>query len=91
MPQTPPDSSPPGDSSGEISGELVVVARFKEAHRANVALGRLKTDGLQAFLADEHTVSANWLYSDATGGVRLMVPASQAGRAVEILETHQEQ
>ena len=60
MPQTPPDNPHPPEPAEKISGELVVVARFREPHNANLALGRLQADGIQAFLADEHTVSSNW-------------------------------
>ena len=85
MPQTPPDP-PSGEPSGDVSGELVVVARFGEADTAQNALGRLQADGLEAFLADESADEAPWNPADGTGGIRLMVPASQAGRAVDLLE-----
>lgn len=86
MPQTPPEKTPPGETPEEPSGELVVVARFREAPEANKALALLQGKGLKAFLADENTVTVNFLYSGTVGGIRLMVHASQAGRAVDLLE-----
>ena len=45
----------------------------------------LNDAGIQAFVADEHLVSTQWLYSTAVGGVRLQVPGEDADVARELL------
>ena len=47
----------------------------------------LQGAGINASLADENLVSPNWLYSNAVGGVKVMVPASQFEEARAVLDT----
>lgn len=42
-------------------------------------------EGIPAFVADEHTINMDWMYSNAMGGVRLQVRQRDARRAVELL------
>lgn len=72
---------------------LVTIARFSFPHEAHLAKAQLDAAGIPGFIADEHTINMQWLYSDAMGGVRLQVPAEFAEEAqallsepVEILE-----
>lgn len=65
--------------------DLVVVARFSFPHEAHIARGLLESEGIPAFVADEHTVNMQWLYSNAMGGVRLAVPRMHAQKAHEVL------
>lgn len=51
-----------------------------------MAKGRLESEGHTVFLADAETVTANWLYSNAVGGVRLQVPAPEAEAARAALD-----
>jgi len=64
---------------------MITVARFSLAIEAHIARAKLESEGIPAFVADEHTVTAQWLYSNAIGGVRLQVPDSCAEEAKEIL------
>jgi len=52
-----------------------------------MARAKLDSEGIPAFVADEHTINMQWLYSNAMGGVRLKVPSSVAERAIDILAT----
>ena len=45
----------------------------------------LETAGVPVVLQDEHTVNANWLYSNAVGGVKLMVRTEDLDKAVRVL------
>jgi hypothetical protein len=63
----------------------IVVGRFSFPHEAHIARGLLESAGLKAFVTDEHTINANWLYSQALGEVKLSVPASQVADAVSLL------
>lgn len=72
---------------------LVTIASFSFPHEAHLAKAQLDAAGIPGFIADEHTINMQWLYSDAMGGVRLQVPAEFAEEAkallsepVEILE-----
>ncbi|AMO56337.1 putative signal transducing protein [Endozoicomonas montiporae] len=64
---------------------LVVVARYSFAYEAWLARGLLQGHGIPAFIFDEHLVTMNWLYSDAIGGVCLLVPESFLVRAQALL------
>lgn len=65
---------------------MITIARFDNPVTANIAKARLDAAGIPALLADEHTVSMNWLLSNAIGGVRLQVPDEYAVRAMDLLE-----
>ena len=66
---------------------LKVVATFREAHTAHLAKAKLESEGIPAWVADEHLIRMQWLYSQALGGVKVRVPEEFAGRARQILET----
>ncbi|WP_111495422.1 MULTISPECIES: DUF2007 domain-containing protein [Marinobacter] len=63
----------------------VTVARYSLPFEAHVARARLDSEGVDATVADEHTIGMQWLYSDAMGGVRLQVRAEDEFRARAIL------
>ena len=65
--------------------KLVVVGRYSFPHEAHIARASLESAGISASVADEHTINANWLYSQALGGVRLLVSAAQADEAADLL------
>ena len=65
---------------------LVVVATYPDAIQANIAKGLLESEGIDVVLRDEHLVTANWMLSNALGGVRLMVPISSADDANRLLQ-----
>ncbi|GAL10968.1 hypothetical protein JCM19233_1953 [Vibrio astriarenae] len=64
---------------------MIVVARFSFPHEAHIAKASLESAGIESFIADEHTINTQWLYSNAIGGVRLMVSENHAEEATEIL------
>lgn len=64
---------------------LATVASFSFPHEAHIARAKLESEGIPVALADEHTVSMQWFYSNAIGGVKVQVPPSCAQRAIEIL------
>jgi len=69
-----------------MSEKLVTVTAFSLAIEADFARTRLESEGIECVVADEHTVTMNWLYSNAVGGVKLKVWESDLQRAREILE-----
>jgi hypothetical protein len=76
-----------------MSNSLITVATFSQPIEGHLVRARLETEGIPCFLADAHTISANWFYSNAIGGVKLQVRAADAQRArvlvEEELERHQ--
>jgi hypothetical protein len=65
--------------------QLITIATFDTMPDAHIALGRLRAEGIDGVLADEHLVQTDWLYSIAVGGIKLRVPEEQVERALEIL------
>ena len=69
-----------------MSEELVTIAKFFSLGEAKLVQGKLSSEGISAFLCDEHTHAINWHMGAAFGGIRLQVPDSQIIRALEILD-----
>lgn len=65
--------------------ELITIASYSFPHEAHVAKANLDAAGIPAFIADEHTINMQWLFSNALGGVRIKVPAQYAVQAQEVL------
>jgi predicted RNA-binding Zn-ribbon protein involved in translation (DUF1610 family) len=65
--------------------ELIVINRYYSVPDAELARGRLESEGIPAFVCDENMVGAQWLYSQVIDGMRLMVRAQDAVKAAEIL------
>ncbi len=64
---------------------LVTIATYSHPTEAYIPKTKLGSEGIWAFVADGDTVAANWLYSNAIGGVKLRVKAEDVERALEIL------
>jgi hypothetical protein len=60
---------------------LVIAASFMESPEAYIFLGRLKAEGIPAYIAHEFHVGNNWAYATALGGVKVQVPADRLGEA----------
>jgi predicted RNA-binding Zn-ribbon protein involved in translation (DUF1610 family) len=52
---------------------------------ANIIMGRLEEEGINCWLKDENTVTIDPILTNAVGGIKLMVPESQAERTFELL------
>lgn len=62
------------------------VARFTDAIAAHIAKGRLESEGIRVFIANEQHVWLNWLYSNALGGVEVQVMEEDEQKAREVLQ-----
>jgi hypothetical protein len=67
--------------------KVVNVATFDTIIDANINMGRLQAEGIPCWLADEHIVQTDMLYSPAIGGIKLQVSEEWAEKAREILAT----
>ena len=64
----------------------VTIATYEFWPDADIARGRLRVEGVEAQLADQHLVQTDWLYSIAVGGIKLRVAPHDVDRAREILD-----
>ena len=64
---------------------LTTIASYSFPYEAHIARAKLESEGIPAFVADEHTISMQWLYSNALGGVRLQVADNLRDAAQKIL------
>lgn len=74
---------------GTDDAPLVPIASFATAFDAHLARGLLESEGLRVVVIDEHLVSANAALAYAVGGVKLLVRAPHAQRALAILAARQ--
>jgi hypothetical protein len=65
--------------------ELVTVAVFTSAFNAHVSEGRLRAEGIEAYIKDEHTIQVNPFYNNALGGIKLQVKDTDVDEARRIL------
>ena len=62
---------------------MVTVARFQTPEEAHLFRSFLGSRGIQAEVFDEHVVQLFWHYSNAIGGVRVVVAAEDEMDAAE--------
>jgi len=67
--------------------KLVAVRRFRDLPEALVAKGMFDSAGVKCFLSDENTVRMDWLWSNALGGVRLLVREDDLPDATSLLSS----
>lgn len=67
--------------------DWITIAVYDLPYEAQIARARLQAEGIETFIADEYTISMQWLYSQALGGVKLQVRARDSNWAAEILAT----
>ena len=53
---------------------------------AHITLGRLEEEGINCWLQDENTVTVTPMFSNAVGGIKLMVAEPHYPRAAELLK-----
>jgi len=68
-----------------ISDNLIEIASFSSPLEAHIAKASLEAAEIPVFIADEHTINMYWLYSNAIGGVRVLVPNEYAVEAKELI------
>jgi len=66
--------------------KLVTIRTFTYPHEAAIIRSRLESEGIVCFLRDELTIQVHNFYSNAIGGIKLEVLATDAERALVILE-----
>ncbi len=78
-------SGEPGDAARYDPGRWVAAAAYTHPIAAHIARLKLESDGFRCYLDNEMFVTTAWLYSIATGGVKLMVREADVAAARESL------
>jgi DNA-directed RNA polymerase subunit RPC12/RpoP len=65
---------------------FVPVQFYQNYIDAHIVKGRLEEAGIECWLKDEHTVTTNPIWTNAIGGIKLMVPAEQHVVALALLQ-----
>ncbi|MDJ0792746.1 MAG: DUF2007 domain-containing protein [Woeseiaceae bacterium] len=69
----------------EQSPNWTTVDRYFHPTEAHIAAGKLEAEGIPVFLLGINHASANWLLSNALGGIRLQVPEDFVEDAKQLL------
>jgi hypothetical protein len=64
---------------------MITIAVFRDLPDALLAQGSLDSAGIESHLADDNTVRMDWLWSNAVGGIKLIVNSEDVEAANEIL------
>jgi DNA-directed RNA polymerase subunit RPC12/RpoP len=70
--------------------EFVLLDSFSNYIEAHIIMGRLEEEGISCWLKDENTVTINPIWTNAVGGIKLMVAQLQFERASELLHQFRE-
>ena len=67
---------------------LVVVASFIKVHEAYFARNRLYSEGIESFVFDEYIVGVHPYYSNAVGGVKVLVHEEVFEQAKPVIDSY---
>lgn len=65
---------------------FVPVQVYQNYIDAHIIKGRLEEAGIECWLKDEHTVTTNPIWTNAVGGIKLMVAEEQQRDALQLLQ-----
>ncbi len=80
-------SSPNGGQEAVGQETFLPIHYFTNYIEANILLGRMQEEGINCWLKDENTVTTNPIWTQAVGGIKLMVAQQQFDRAKDILDS----
>jgi hypothetical protein len=78
-----PESSPEIEAPEKRS--LILLRRFRDLPEALLAKAKLESAGIPCFFVDDNTVRMDWLWSNALGGVKILVDAENFSEAAKLL------
>ncbi|MDX2110370.1 MAG: DUF2007 domain-containing protein [Verrucomicrobiota bacterium] len=64
---------------------MPTVATYNNSEEASLAMARLESCGIDSALQNENLVGMNWLFSNAVGGLQVVVADEDFEAAMEIL------
>jgi Zn finger protein HypA/HybF involved in hydrogenase expression len=68
-----------------FSMKFILVQTYNNYIDANIVMGRLEEEGINCWLQDENTVTITPMFTNAIGGIKLMVAEPHLQRATELL------
>jgi hypothetical protein len=81
--ELPESESQPSETPAKRNS--VILERFRDLPDAMLARGKLESEGVESYLADDNTVRMDWLWSNLLGGVKLLVDQDDVEAAKQIL------
>ena len=78
-------TEPPTPTDDDDGDDLVTIRQFRDLPQALLAKGCLESAGIQCALTDDNMVRMDWFYSNAIGGIKLLVKAEDASDAEQLL------
>lgn len=84
--EAPPEKKTQPERPARPVPKPVIVGRYRDLSSASVAKSILDSAGLESFLVDDGMIRLDWLYSNALGGIKLLVRDQDEAAARELLE-----
>jgi hypothetical protein len=75
----------PIQASENDGDDLVTIRQFRDLPQALLAKGCLESAGIECALTDDNMVRMDWFYSNAIGGIKLLVKPGDAADAEQLL------
>jgi len=69
---------------------FTAIRSFDSYIPASMLMQRLEEEGIKVYLQDEHTVTLSPMFSNAIGGIKLMVLDDQLERATELIKKYEQ-
>lgn len=66
--------------------DFILIGSFNRPEEAHIVAAKLESEGISTFIANENTIGMNFLWSQAVGGVQLLINKNDEGAAREILD-----
>ncbi len=94
LPMARPGDPPPEHAAEEEENpddgvvefrDMAVIRQFRDLPEALLAKGSLDSAGIECSLADANTVRIDWFWSNAVGGVKLLVAREDVADAEQVL------
>lgn len=84
--EAPPETRTEPGENDRPAPKPVIVGRYRDLSTASVAKSILDSAGLESFLADDGMIRMDWFYSNALGGIKLLVRDRDEAAARELLD-----
>ncbi|HSY60994.1 MAG TPA: hypothetical protein VK796_03915 [Cytophaga sp.] len=66
--------------------DLITLQTFQLAHKAYLLKSILESEGIESYIYDEHIVTAQPMYANTVGGIKLKIQKKDFEKTCQILE-----
>jgi len=70
-----------------MDDQIVTLTRYTFYHEYLIVKSKLESEGIEVVLRDDYSITLDPMLSNASGGIKLEVKASQAEKALAVLKT----